>query len=819
MSKKKKNKTKALKSSEVQVVKKTKTILKRKQDRKDKRQAKKNAKREFVKKKFKGNLPRSQKDDEEIPSSDDESGVKIQKPVKQQVKAQDKKPSDHDKIKKDMKELKRQQQKQRKKQLVLANEAEEKNIKFLEKNLGMKRRKSKNLPKSFLDDGLDYLLDACDSKKIAAFENENLDEDEEDFDKELDALMESEDEDDENDDLPDEDDEMFSNEENEDSEDNTNFEEEMISEVEETEAGEDSDSDENQDPLEEDEDEVNEEDLKDEVWEDIYGRKRDTKGNVIEAATTAPTETGSKYIPPALRLKAAGLGDSEQKRIALERLAKQIKGLLNRLAESNMIGICRDIERFYSTNSRNDVNNTLAELLLSSLVHETAIIPARLIMEHCMMVAVLHANVGTEVGAYILQQLVLKFESEFQQDLCEEQNTLNNLLVIICYLYAWKIVQCSLIFDILNMLTERFLSKDIQLIIVALTNCGMCLRKDDPVALKAFILKVQSVASKSKSEDSRVQFMIEVLTGIKNNNVNKIPNYDPSHFEHLKKNFKSCIRDGKFVTELNISYKDLVQAESKGRWWIVGSAFTGNLVGTTREDDQTVAEAKQGTGEQFSDKLLELARKMRMNTDIRRTVFCLIMSAEDYMDCAEKLVKLGTKNQTEREVVFVVTDCCLQEKDYNPYYGHVAAKLSRLDRKYRVAMQFHIWDRVKQLGDIKKTQLANLALLAKFLIVEKVQSLGLLKVIEFADLDKANLRLLKLIIVGILQDLGSDKIFELFKAVSEDSKLKMFRESLKLFMNHFLMKQSKNGEIESLRPKIKIAEKALMSASSSSFKL
>jgi len=101
MSKKKKNKTKALKSSEVQVVKKTKTILKRKQDRKDKRQAKKNAKREFVKKKFKGNLPRSQKDDEEIPSSDDESGVKIQKPVKQQVKAQDKKPSDHDKIKKE----------------------------------------------------------------------------------------------------------------------------------------------------------------------------------------------------------------------------------------------------------------------------------------------------------------------------------------------------------------------------------------------------------------------------------------------------------------------------------------------------------------------------------------------------------------------------------------------------------------------------------------------------------------------------------------------------------------------------------------------
>ena len=39
-----------------------------------------------------------------------------------------------------------------------------------------------------------------------------------------------------------------------------------------------------------------------------------------------------------------------------------------------------------------------ADLLLSSLVHESALIPARLIMEHCMLVAALHANVGTEVG-------------------------------------------------------------------------------------------------------------------------------------------------------------------------------------------------------------------------------------------------------------------------------------------------------------------------------------------------------------------------------------------------------------------------------------
>ena len=48
--------------------------------------------------------------------------------------------------------------------------------------------------------------------------------------------------------------------------------------------------------------------------------------------------------------------------------------------------------------------------------------------------------------------------------------------MIISYLYSWHIVQSSLMFDVLNLLVERFQSKDIQLIITALTNCGMVLR-------------------------------------------------------------------------------------------------------------------------------------------------------------------------------------------------------------------------------------------------------------------------------------------------------------------------------------------------------
>ena len=63
----------------------------------------------------------------------------------------------------------------RKKELQRANIEEEKNIKRLEKQLKLNKRKGKDkeirLPSSFSAEGLDYILDVCDSNKI---ENLNM---------------------------------------------------------------------------------------------------------------------------------------------------------------------------------------------------------------------------------------------------------------------------------------------------------------------------------------------------------------------------------------------------------------------------------------------------------------------------------------------------------------------------------------------------------------------------------------------------------------------------------------------------------------------
>ena len=73
--------------------------------------------------------------------------------------------------------------------------------------------------------------------------------------------------------------------------------------------------------------------------------------------------------------------------------------------------------------------------------------------------------------------------------------------------------------------------------------------------MKNLIIAVQNKANACDTSDARVQFMLDVLIAVKNNNVNKMPNYDPEHIKHLLKILKTFIREGNYVVEMKIGLK------------------------------------------------------------------------------------------------------------------------------------------------------------------------------------------------------------------------------------------------------------------------
>lgn len=105
-----------------------------------------------------------------------------------------------------------------------------------------------------------------------------------------------------------------------------------------------------------------------------------------------------------------------------------------------------------------------------------------------------------------------------------------------------------------------------------------------------------------------------------------------------------------------------------------------------------------------------------MNTDDRRNAFCIIMSAEDYLDAFEKLLRLAIKDL--RILVSVIIHCALAEKDYNPYYSVLAQKFCDYDRRYQLAIQYALWDRLKEIHSLQQQQVRNLARFITHLIGE-----------------------------------------------------------------------------------------------------
>ncbi|XP_010120068.1 PREDICTED: nucleolar MIF4G domain-containing protein 1, partial [Chlamydotis macqueenii] len=517
--------------------------------------------------------------------------------------------------------------------------------------------------------------------------------------------------------------------------------------------------------------------------------------------------SATKYVPPQVRKAQETLDD--KRREELGRLKKMVNGLINRLSEPNLSSISGQIEELYMANSRKDMNETLTDILMNACVTAVAM-PARLMMEHVLLVSVLHHNVGIEVGAHFLEAVVKKFDELCKSD--AEGKECENLLALIAHLYNFHVVHSLLIFDILKKLVSIFTEKEIELILFLLKNVGFSLRKDDALALKELITEAQrkaNTAEKKLQDQTRVRFMLETMLALRNNDMRKIPGYDPEPVEKLRKLQRTLIHSSGKETELRVSLESLLSADQVGRWWIVGSSWSGAPM---INDTNSKTQQKLRIGK-VSSKIMELARKQRMNTDIRRNIFCVLMTSEDFLDAFEKLLGLGLKDQQEREIVHIIVYCCLQEKTYNPFYAFLANKFCECERRFQVTFQFSIWDKIKDLENLSAAAISNLVSLLAHLLRTKSLPLSVLKVIEFSELDKPKVRFLRQVLSMLLIKADAEELNDIFVRVSDNPKLGMLREGLKLFLNHFLLKnveaQKSAEEASLLKERVELATKAL----------
>lgn len=506
------------------------------------------------------------------------------------------------------------------------------------------------------------------------------------------------------------------------------------------------------------------------------------------------SEKSAKYVAPHLR--SCARNESEE----CVQIRRRIRGLLNRLSESNVESITGEMTTIFRSVARITSSQIIIEEVLGSCSggprgneQYAAVFAA--------FVAGMAASVGIDFGAKLLESLAKCFEEE---SLKEDNLSLRNLTLLLSYLYIFGVCSSDLIYDFMIVLSKRLMETDVSTILAVLQCCGMNLRSDDPVTMKNFVLTVQNRANdlkassesgQSNANSKRMEFMLETICEIKNNK--KRAKEDTPQHTRIKKWLQQLKSDDILVRGL--TWSKLLDPAKKGQWWL-----SGDLVYSTSHVKEVASTIDMESLE--AQKLLQLASTQRMNTDIRRAIFCIIMSGEDYVDAFEKLLRLDLQGKQDREIMRVLLECCLQEKVFNKYYSVLAIKFCKRDNNYATTLKYCLWDQFKELDSTELMRSRNLAKFVVEMIASFSLSLSALKKIDFNDATQMTGKVIIhfRMLFETLFERPDSVVWNVFTRIAAELDLESLRNGIEFFIKNYVVSSD-----NTLAKKFKIAKKAL----------
>ncbi|SCV73490.1 BQ2448_7416 [Microbotryum intermedium] len=449
---------------------------------------------------------------------------------------------------------------------------------------------------------------------------------------------------------------------------------------------------------------------------------------VNEPLPTTPTPR-ARYVPPHLRKAATSASPpnpvstpvtvlSRTEEPAEDpRIRRQLLGHLNRLSTSNMMSIIDAISAIYDTNPRARVSKAISSLLLETISTRDNL-GDQLLITYAALVSALSHIVGLELSAGVVTRAIELFDASYDQGTHTSpterpkvpqpvafegrsgSKTCLNLTVFLAELYNFSVVGCTLVYDMIRLFISNGLGElDVELLLRMIKRTGSHLRQDDPSALKEIValVKEQAVSrGADSSKNSRANFMLEMLTDVKNNKLKSEMVGPNNGYSSLKKLIAGLgKKNSSYHEPLRTTLSDIRYSSSRGKWWLVGAAWAG----VAEPEEGTRAARSGGQHNGLEDELLKLARVHGMNTDVRRTIFVVLMSGEDYADACDRLLKLGLTDVQQREIVRVLLQCSGNERRYNPYYTLVATQLAKRSHSFGITLQYCLWDFLRELGE------------------------------------------------------------------------------------------------------------------------
>lgn len=352
-----------------------------------------------------------------------------------------------------------------------------------------------------------------------------------------------------------------------------------------------------------------------------------------------------------------------------EKLEKDVKSLYNKLSETNINNIISSLLDLFNTYSRQVCMNAIIKRILVDCNTSDKLLDQYL-MNYIGTVYAIWKFKGVDFGASFIQKLVEKIISFLDTNAQDEDSVDkngSNLVTLLAYCFNFGIITNKLIYNLLDLFAEVSNETSVELILKIVSVSGILLRGENPKELNNVINKLLvNLEETNNEDDSRLQFLVDTLKDLRMNKIDKNLTVKTNHSNMKKSITKSLKIDTKTLGKnssqaIQVSLDDILNIDTKGKWWLIGGSYRGNMSTDNIGDDFAEDENIELDNDiEFSDIELhddfidelpdynQLAEQNKMSSQLSKAMFVGVSSAQDPLDCIMRLDKLNIKKKTIR---------------------------------------------------------------------------------------------------------------------------------------------------------------------------
>lgn len=465
-----------------------------------------------------------------------------------------------------------------------------------------------------------------------------------------------------------------------------------------------------------------------------------------------------------------------------KKLEDRARGLINRLAAQTMPFVTSEFEKLYSTHSRSSVTTIIFKNIESAIVTQHAIAKRKLVAELMLLVTYLDYKVSHSIGASTVHRLIVKFDDLYKNGTSDEDKRLDNITFCLVNLYITGLISANVILEFIKRIcsAEDFRAKSVELLLIIIKSIGFQLRKDSPALIRQLILLAQDNCKQLKTNveaNSKVDFMIEALNAVKNNNMSKIGNYGCDiDKDTIESTLKSLIQRTRLSETLSdATYDEILNSAN---WYLLETRVDEKKTETkecsSNQQQQPLSQVKNSKTE------MKICKALGLNKPTERTIFSALLKVSDYIEASNIIIGFGLNYCSD--ALLVCVHVAIHEKKYNPFYYNLIDNLCKFNRKYKMAAKFTIQDKIRALSGMAQARVDIFKRLCMELIQSDAIPITILKAIEWANVNESTKRFVNHLLASISQLPEGEKR----KIMSKVEKRSSFAGAMRAFTNCFM---------------------------------